>query len=155
MKKQPPQVLLVDDNPADVELVCEASAGGGYRCNIHNEVDGEKTLAYMRRVLEGREEAPGLILLDLNLPGKSGLEVLAELKGDPKWCAIPIVVFSSSQCQRDIVGCYAAGANCYVSKPGDLNEFFAAVQAIEKFWFESAQLPEEGKDGIACKRASG
>jgi len=146
VSKQTPRVLLVDDNPADAELACEASAGGKYHSKIHHELDGERALAYLRR---GRPhenaEKPDLVLLDLNLPGRSGREVLAELKRDPHLRAIPVVVFSTSQCPKDVLECYEAGANCYVNKPVDLEEFFSAIWSIEQFWFGSARLPEESK----------
>lgn len=156
MSKHAPQVLLVDDNPADVELACEASAGGKYHSTIHSEEDGEKALAYLRRVGSGaKNEAirPDLIVLDLNLPGKDGRRVLEELKRDPNLCTIPVIMFSTSQSTRDVVGCYQAGANSYVCKPVSLEDFFSAIWSIEQFWFGSALLPEEGKDGIASKRS--
>lgn len=179
-----PQVLLVDDNPADVELACEASAGGKYRTKIHSEEDGEKALAYLRRIPlgdrgdKGKDESrnrdkdrdkdrnkdgnkdnddairPDLIVLDLNLPGKNGRLVLEELKRDPDLRAIPVIMFSTSQSSRDIVACYQAGANCYVNKPVSLEDFFAAIWSIEQFWFGSALLPEEGNDGSACQRSA-
>lgn len=152
--RQPPRVLIVDDSRADAELVYEASAGGKFQSKFHTEVDGEKGLAYVRRVHGRQGAALDLILLDLNLPGKHGLEVLAELKGDPRLRAIPVVVFSSSQVQRDIWRCYEAGANCYVNKPGDLEEFFFAIRAIEQFWFGCAQLLEEGTDGFPRERTA-
>ena len=159
-----PQVLLVDDNPADVELAREASAGGKYRSKIHSEEDGDKALAYLRRVpLGGKGDGdkdkvdsirPDLIVLDLNLPGKNGRLVLEELKRDPDLRTIPVIMFSTSQSSRDIVGCYQAGANCYVNKPVSLEDFFTAIWSIEQFWFGSALLPEEGNDGSACKRSA-
>ena len=80
--------------------------------------------------------------------------MLAELKSDPNLCTIPVVVFSSSQRERDIIGCYELGANCYVNKPVKLEDFFSAIQSIEEFWFGSARLPEENNDGIACQCAA-
>jgi len=154
VSKQPPQVLLVDDNPADVDLACEASAGGKYRCAIHSEDDGNKALAYLRRVGSRNEDGairPDLIILDLNLPGIDGRGVLQQIKHDPNLCTIPVIMFSTSQSNRDIVGCYQAGANCYVNKPVSLEEFFSAIRSIEQFWFGSALLPVEGNDGIASK----
>ena len=154
MIKQSPQVLLVDDNPADVELVRVASAGGKYGTQIHSEENGEKALAYLRHMNQSGIAMPDLILLDLNLPGKCGLEVLVEVKGDPNLCETPVVIFSSSQLQRDIRACYQAGANCYVRKPGELEEFFSTMRAIEEFWFESAWLPERDKNGNGSERTS-
>ena len=153
-----PQVLVVDDNPADVDLACVAFAGGQFQCNIHSEEDGDKALAYLRRVRQkekaGGAVRPDLILLDLNLPGKNGRGVLEELKRDPDLCTIPAIIFSTSQSPHDIGGCYKAGANCYVCKPVSLEHYFSAIRAIEQFWFGSALLPEEGNDGSACKRSA-
>ena len=155
MSKQAPQVLLVDDNPADAELTSEALAGGRFHSRLHNEADGERALAYLRgSQVHGEAGRPDLILLDLNLPGKDGRKVLGEIKSDPNLCAIPVVVFSTSESNRDIIGCYEGGANCYVSKPVDLEDFFCAIWSIENFWFGSAKLPEETNDGIACERAA-
>ncbi len=152
-----PQVLLVDDNPADVELACEASAGGKYHSRIHSEEDGDKALAYLRRVRPGEKDdaiRPDLIVLDLNLPRKNGRMVLEELKRDPDLRAIPVIMFSTSLASSDIVACYKAGANCYVNKPVSLDDFFTAIWSIEQFWFGSALLPEEGNDGTACQRSA-
>jgi two-component system, chemotaxis family, response regulator Rcp1 len=88
---------------------------------------------------------PDLVILDLNLPNKDGRAVLTEAKADADLHTIPIVVFSTSRALMDILGSYELGANCYVSKPGSLNEFFLAVQSIEEFWFSSASLPREEK----------
>jgi two-component system, chemotaxis family, response regulator Rcp1 len=151
-----PQVLLVDDNPADIELARQAFAGGKYKCRVHSEEDGEQALAYLRRSQSGEKNdaaRPDLIFLDLNLPGKDGWRVLEEMKRDPDLCRIPVIIFSTSQSTRDVKGCYEAGANCYVNKPARLEDFFSAVRSIEQFWFGSALLPEEGHDGIACKRS--
>ena len=136
----------MDDNPVDAELACEASAGGKYHSKIHHELNGERSLAYLRRGrTHGDAEKPDLVLLDLNLPGKSGREVLADLKGDSRLRTIPVVVFSTSQSPKDVLECYEAGANCYVNKPVDLDDFFSAIWSIEQFWFGSARLPEESK----------
>jgi CheY-like chemotaxis protein len=141
-----PQVLLVDDNPADVGLAREALAGGRHQSSINNVVDGEEALAYLNRT--GRYQGavrPDLVILDLNLPKKDGRAVLAVAKGDTGLKTIPVVVFSTSRSMADIEGSYALGANCYISKPGNLKDFFLAVQAIEEFWFGSASLPREDK----------
>jgi two-component system, chemotaxis family, response regulator Rcp1 len=139
-----PQVLLVDDNPADVGLAREALAGGRHHSCISNVVDGEEAIAFLRR--SGRfanAVRPDLVILDLNLPKKDGRAVLSEVKAEADLRAIPVVVFSTSQAMLDIVRSYELGANCYVCKPGNLQDYFQAVQAIEEFWFGSARLPRE------------
>jgi chemotaxis family two-component system response regulator Rcp1 len=146
--KKTPKVLLVDDNPADVALVCEASAGGANPSQIRHVVDGEKAIAYLRRTEEYAEALrPDLIILDLNLPRKDGRKVLAEIKGDADLRTIPVVIFSTSQAPQDIAGCYELGANCYVSKPMEMDSFFSAIRSIETYWFETAHLPGEDNDG--------
>ena len=141
-----PQVLLVDDNPADVVLVREAFAGGAHQVHISNVTDGEQAMAFLHRVLQyGDAGRPDLVILDLNLPKKDGRAVLAEVKGNTKLRAIPVVVFSTSRSTLEIVRTYELGANCYVSKPGNLKDYFSAVKSIEEFWFGFANLPREEK----------
>jgi len=138
------QVLLVDDNPADVGLAREALAGGKHQSCISSVADGEEAMAYLRRSGQyANAVRPDLVILDLNLPKKSGKQVLAEVKADTDLRTIPIVVFSTSRSMLDIAQSYELGANCYVSKPGNLSEYFSAVQAIEEFWFSSASLPRK------------
>jgi len=139
--KEKPQVLLIDDNPADALLVEEALAGGKYESQMRNASDGEEGMAYLRRRERwAQAPRPDLILLDLNLPKKDGREVLAELKADPDLSRIPVIIFSTSEAPQDIARCYELGANCYVSKPVGLREFSSAIQSIEAFWFETARL---------------
>jgi CheY-like chemotaxis protein len=144
--KRLPQVLLVDDNPADVVLSREALARGKHQSRISNVQNGEEALAFLRR--EGQHAdavRPDLVILDLNLPRKDGRAVLAEAKSDKTLRAIPVVVFSTSRLILDIARSYELGANCYVHKPGNLEDYFLAVQSIEEFWFGSASLPREEK----------
>ena len=143
---QLPQVLLVDDNPADVGLAREALAVGRHQSCISNVPDGEEAMAFLHRAGQyANAVRPDLVILDLNLPKKDGRAVLAEAKGDAELRAIPIVVFSTSRSMLDIACSYKLGANCYVSKPGNLNEYFAVMQSIEEFWFGSASLTREEK----------
>ncbi|MGO9863154.1 MAG: response regulator [Terriglobales bacterium] len=138
------RVLFVDDSPADVGLACEALAEGRQRSEIINVIDGEEAMAYLHRVGQyANAVRPDLVILDLNLPKKDGRAVLTEAKGDRELRSIPIVVFSTSRAMSDIAGSYDLGANCYVSKPGNLKDYFLAVQAIEEFWFGSASLPRK------------
>jgi two-component system, chemotaxis family, response regulator Rcp1 len=136
------EILLVEDNPADVDLTQETLAYAKIRNRLHVVNDGEDALAFLRR--QGRyKEAirPDLILLDLNLPRKDGREVLAELKADPELKAIPVVVLTSSDAEKDVVRSYDLGANCYVTKPVDLDQFANVVRTIEDFWFVVVKLP--------------
>jgi two-component system, chemotaxis family, response regulator Rcp1 len=142
MPQLPPEILLVDDNPADLDLEREALARTGQPSHINSVKDGEQALAFLRRQ-GGYETAPrpDLVVLDLNLPRCDGRQVLAEAKTDAALRTIPIVVFTTSHSRQDIQRSYELGANCYVSKPGSLQDFLSAVQAIEKFWFGCASVP--------------
>jgi CheY-like chemotaxis protein len=134
---------MVDDNPADLSLAREALSETSNR-EMTTLEDGEQALAFLRR--RGKYAnclRPDVVLLDLSLPKKDGLSILAEVKADPDLMRIPVVIFSSSRLGRDIVRSYELGANCYVSKPGNLNDFFTAIQSIEQFWSRVASLPGE------------
>jgi chemotaxis family two-component system response regulator Rcp1 len=138
------EILLVDDNPADTDLTSEVLSRSGRPSHIHAVVNGADAIALLRR--EGKYAnaiLPDLVILDLNLPKKDGRAVLAEVKADPVLRKIPIAVFSTSEARQDIVRSYELGANCYVSKPGNLRDFISAVTSIGDFWFGSARLPRE------------
>ena len=108
--------------------------------------DGEEAISFLKRMGKHADvPRPDLVILDLNLPKKDGRAVLAEVKSDPALHVIPVVVFSTSRLSSDIARSYELGANCYVHKPGNLNEFFCAVKAIEEFWFGLTSLPQRGK----------
>jgi chemotaxis family two-component system response regulator Rcp1 len=140
------ELLVVDDNPADVALVIEALAGSKYHSQLSTVGDGIEALAFLNRKEKyANALRPDLVILDLNLPKKDGLAVLAAMKAGPALRRIPVVIFSTSQLQKDIVRSYELGANCYVSKPGNLNGFFSAVKSIEAFWFGFASLPPRGE----------
>jgi chemotaxis family two-component system response regulator Rcp1 len=140
------ELLVVDDNPADVALVCEALAGSRHHSKINSVVDGVEAMAFLeRRGNYAKAFRPDLVILDLNLPKKDGLAVLAAMKAGPDLRRIPVVIFSTSQLRKDIVRSYERGANCYVSKPGNLTEFFSAVKSIEEFWFGFVNLPPRGE----------
>lgn len=138
------EILLVDDNPADTDLTGEVLARNGCPSHIHAVVDGVEAIAFLRR--EGRYAnalLPHFVILDLSLPKKDGRAVLAEVKADPVLREIPIVIFSTSEARQDIVRSYELGANCYVSKPGNLPDFISAVTSIGEFWLGLAHLPRE------------
>lgn len=133
--KEVSEVLLVDDNVADVYLASEALRMNSNSCHVSNVGDGDAALAYLRH--EGQyasSSCPDVVILDLNLPKRSGEAVLAELRSDPKLRKIPVVIFSSSRSNQDIVRSYELGANCYLSKPVDLSEFVSTVQQIGAFF---------------------
>ena len=131
------EILLVDDSLADVRLTIEALKEAKVRNQIHVAYDGESALDFLRRPGQRR---PDLILLDLNLPTMDGREVLAEIKGDPQLSIIPIVILTTSQAEEDILRTYRLHANCYITKPVDLNQFIRVVQSIEDFWFSVVRL---------------
>jgi two-component system response regulator len=138
------EILLVEDNPGDVRLTREALKDGKIVNNLHVAEDGVDALAFLRR--EGKYHnavRPELILLDLNLPKKDGREVLAEIKADKELKRIPVVVLTSSAAEQDIVKSYNLHANCYVTKPVDLDQFINVVKSIEHFWLTVVKLPPE------------
>ncbi len=140
-------LLIVDDNPADVSLVEEALKVSAYAGSCQSVGDGVEAMAYLsRRGSFAQAPKPDLVLLDLNLPKRDGLTVLAAMKAGPEWRRIPVVIFSTSRLGRDVARSYELGANCYVSKPGNLSEYFAAVKAIEQFWFGPVTLPPQGEE---------
>ena len=136
------EILLVEDNPADARLTREVFEGGRLSTHLNVVSDGEQALSFLRR--EGIYESaprPKLVLLDLNLPRKDGREVLEELKGDPMLCRIPVIVLTTSAAQTDIMRSYELQANCFITKPLDLDEYFSVVRSIEDFWLTTARLP--------------
>ena len=141
----PIEILLVEDNPGDVELTREALHDGKIHMNLSVVNDGVEALAFLKR--EGTfagAPRPDLILLDLNLPRKDGRAVLGEIKQDPSLRHIPVVILTSSQAEQDIVRAYDLHANCYVTKPVDLDQFITIVRSIEQFWFSVVKLPPNG-----------
>lgn len=141
---RPVEILLVEDNPGDVVLTEEAFSDGKISNNLHVVNDGEQALAYLNKE-DGYEGAirPDLILLDLNLPKVDGREVLDYVKQHETLRAIPIVILTSSEAERDIVKTYNLHANSYIVKPIGLEQFVRIVNAIESFWFSVVTLPSE------------
>lgn len=138
------RILLVEDNPGDVRLTREALKEAKVRNEIIVAVDGEEAMRVLRR--EGNHASakrPDVILLDLNLPRKSGLEVLKEVKSDASLKRIPVVVITSSKAEQDIVRSYDLHANCYVTKPVDLLQFLEVVKVVDEFWLSIVRLPSE------------
>jgi two-component system, chemotaxis family, response regulator Rcp1 len=141
---KPIEILLIEDNAGDARLAREALRDGKVANNLSWVADGVEALAYLRR--EGKHESaprPDLILLDLNLPRKDGREVLSEIKADDKLKRIPVVILTTSQAEEDILKAYHLNANCYISKPVDLDQFIKVVKCIEDFWLTIVKLPSE------------
>ena len=136
------EILLIEDNPGDVELVHEALQSGKVLNRISVATDGEVAMAFLNRA-SGFEDAPrpDLILLDLNLPKKDGLEVLREIRDHPDVSRVPVVILTSSQADRDILKSYDLGANCFISKPVEVDEFLAVVRSTGEFWLILVKLP--------------
>jgi CheY-like chemotaxis protein len=140
---EPIDILLVEDSPADVDLTREALDDAKVHNRLHVVADGVEALAFLRRQDQyATAPRPGLILLDLNLPKKDGREVLAEIKDDPELRRIPVVILTTSAAERDILRSYDLHANCYITKPVDLDQFVAVVRAIESFWLAIVKLPD-------------
>ena len=142
---KPIEILLVEDNPADVRLTQEALREGKVRNNLHVARDGEEALAFLRR--QGKyadSPRPDLVLLDLNLPRRDGREVLGDIKDDAELKTIPVVVLTTSSAETDILRSYSLHANCYITKPVDLDQFVTVVKSIDDFWLTVVRLPKEG-----------
>lgn len=144
MNEVPIEILLVEDSPGDVRLTREALRDGRVLNRLSVVGDGEAALEFLRRAgPHAAAPAPDLILLDLNLPRKSGIEVLAEIKQDPALRRIPVVVLTMSSAEKDILRSYDLHANCYIVKPVDLGQFMSAVEQIEDFWLAVVKLPTD------------
>jgi CheY-like chemotaxis protein len=134
-------VLLVEDDPGDVLMTREAFGHYKIRNVLHVVTDGEQALQFLRRAGEYADAPrPGLILLDLNLPRRDGLEVLAELKADPVLRVIPVVILTTSQAQQDVLRSYSLHANAYVSKPVDFERFMDVIRQIDSFFVTVVKL---------------
>jgi len=135
-------VLLVEDDPGDTELTKAALGDAKLNLDLVVVDDGEKAIAYLRKELPyAGVPTPDVVILDLNLPRKDGRQVLAEIKQDPALSDIPIVILTTSDAEEDIARSYAAGANCYVTKPMGFPEFSKVVHCINEFWFTVVKLP--------------
>jgi two-component system, chemotaxis family, response regulator Rcp1 len=136
------EILLVEDNPVDV-LVAEDALTEAKMCNkVHVAEDGEEALDFLyRRGKYVDAPRPDLILLDLNLPKKSGTDVLAEIKQDPDLLDIPVVILTTSEAEKDVLTSYSLHANCFITKPVDMKQFTEVIKSIEDFWFTIVKLP--------------
>jgi len=142
VQTRPAEILLIEDNPGDVELVHEALQQGRVLNRISVSTDGEAAVAFLNHA-PGFENAPrpDLILLDLNIPKKDGFEVLKDIKDHPSVSSVPVVILTSSQADRDVVKSYNLGANCFISKPVDVDEFLRVVRSTGEFWLSIVKLP--------------
>lgn len=141
---KPIDILLVEDNPADVRLTQEAFKGTTIPNNLHVVRDGTEAMAFLEQT--GRFThaiRPDMILLDLNLPKKDGREVLSLIKQSPEFKRIPVVILTTSKTEEDIAHTYEHHANCFITKPADLDEFLDVVKSIEQFWLSIVQLPPD------------
>lgn len=137
---RPIEILMVEDNPSDVRLTIEAFRDAKVPNNMRVASNGDEAMEFLRGASQGVPR-PDLILLDLNLPGKSGIEVLAEIKGDPELRRIPVIVLTTSDNEADILRAYDLHVNAYVTKPVDLDKFIGIAEAVEDFWLSVAKLP--------------
>jgi chemotaxis family two-component system response regulator Rcp1 len=144
-ENRPVEILLVEDNPGDERLTREALKEGKVYSNLHWVKDGVEAMEFLRR--QGKHAGaprPDIILLDLNLPKKDGREVLQDIKNDNELKRIPVVVLTTSKAEEDVLRTYNLHANCYVTKPVDLEKFIVVVRSIDVFWLTVVTLPPNG-----------
>jgi len=145
----PVEILLVEDNEGDARLTREALKGGRLRNTLHHVEDGVEAMAFLRR--EGpfaNGPRPDLILLDLNLPRMDGREVLAAIKRDDDLRHIPVIILTTSNDDKDVLRAYHLHANCFITKPVDLDRFLEVVRSIETFWLTIVRLPPNGRGSV-------
>jgi chemotaxis family two-component system response regulator Rcp1 len=141
---RPVEILLIEDNAGDVRLTREALRENKLHNNLSVVGDGVKAMAFLRRQgIYVQSPRPDLILLDLNLPKKDGRQVLSEIKTDDELKRVPVVILTTSKAEEDVVRAYDLHANCYITKPVDLEQFLTVVRAIEEFWLAIVKLPSE------------
>jgi CheY-like chemotaxis protein len=144
---RPIEILMVEDSAGDAELMLDFLEQSKVKNRIHWVRDGEEAMAFLHRKGEYADKPmPELILLDLNLPRKDGREVLSEVKTDPQLAHIPVVILTSSKSETDIVRSYRLQANCYITKPVDLDQFVKVIRSIDEFWLSVVRLPPNGGD---------
>jgi chemotaxis family two-component system response regulator Rcp1 len=144
-ENRPVEILLVEDNPGDERLTREALKEGKVYSNLHWVKDGVEAMSFLRREGKYRDvPRPDIILLDLNLPKKDGREVLQDIKNDEALKRIPVVVLTTSKAEEDVLRTYNLHANCYVTKPVDLEKFIVVVKSIDVFWLTVVTLPPNG-----------
>lgn len=150
MNGSPIKVLWAEDDAADVDLLKSVISKANLKVDLDVVEDGEKVLEYLQKTGEFKKvKTPDLILLDLNLPKVGGREVLQKVKSHPNLKALPVIVFTTSDSEKDILDSYMAGANSYITKPPELKKFMEAAKIIEKFWHSVASLPRRKAAGIS------
>jgi len=143
------EILLVEDNPGDVRLTQEGLAESRITNNLHTVADGVEALAYLKRQAPYVDASrPDLIMMDLNLPRMDGRELLAKIKSDDDFRRIPVVVLTTSEAEDDVIKAYDLHANCYITKPVDLEKFITVVNSIENFWLTIVKLPDKANNNI-------
>jgi chemotaxis family two-component system response regulator Rcp1 len=141
--RKPVEILIVEDNTADLMIMQEALLDTQFLANVHTTRNGEEAMKFLRRVGDcSAAPRPHLILLDLNMPRKNGHEVLQEIKSDRLLMRIPVIILTTSHADDDISRAYGAHANCYIRKPLDFSAFCDVMRQIEAFWVETVSLPE-------------
>jgi CheY-like chemotaxis protein len=134
-------ILLVEDNPADARLITEFLSDADFINDLHIQQDGIKAMNFLNQQCKQNDYYPNFVILDLNLPGKNGLEVLKEIKGDNELKKIPVMIFTTSTAEEDIKKCYDNHASCYITKPLDFDEFTDTINLIKDFWINTVKLP--------------
>jgi chemotaxis family two-component system response regulator Rcp1 len=148
-------LLLVEDNPADVGLFKHACKECNIRGRLHVAADGSTAMRFLRKEKEfNGAPTPDVLVLDLNLPMIGGHEILQMVKADPELRSIPVIILTSSDCRREIHQAYAEGAACFITKPTDVDQYFAAVKASERFWLRTATLPVTSRSHRAASAGS-
>jgi chemotaxis family two-component system response regulator Rcp1 len=139
------EILLVEDNPGDVRLTREVFKEGKVLNRLHAVTDGVEALEFLQKKGKHADAVrPDIILLDLNLPRKDGRELLEDIKSDPNLRSIPVVILTTSKAEEDIIKTYNLHANCYITKPVDLDQFIKVIKSVEEFWFTIVKLPPNG-----------
>jgi two-component system, chemotaxis family, response regulator Rcp1 len=150
MYSRPVEILLVEDSPADARLAREALLAGNIPKRISTVTDGAQAVDFVKRRGQFKgAPRPDLVLLDLNLPKRDGLDVLREIKGDPALRSITVIVLTTSQFTNDVNTAYDLAANCYIVKPADLDQFYYMMRGVEEFWMSLASLPTLGQDPLS------
>lgn len=138
----PFQILLVDDEPGDVELIKIALAEGRFLCNVQTAGNGVEAMTWMRREVDAGNRVPDLVLLDLNMPMMNGKEVLKAMKTEPALARIPVVVLTTSDVERDVLASYDLGAAGFVTKPLEMDKLYEVIHGIEDYWFGVVRCPK-------------
>ncbi len=142
LNNQTINILICEDNLGDVYIITDSLENSGLNYEINHVTNGEEAIKYLTQLKKSpSSRRPDIILLDLNLPKKHGFEVLEEIKTDPEWKTIPVIILTSSKSEQDVLRTYELYGSCFVTKPFDFDEFTNVIKTIESFWFNLAKLP--------------